>query len=385
MRIAFVTPYDARDVKRWSGLGYFIWQALVARGLEVELIGPLPLSFRVRKLMALKARYHRRVSGKFYWPDGDLLSVRGFSAAAGRKLKTLPPVDAVVSPTILSTAFLPGRVPLVIYSDTTLRKLFATYPAHANMARGNYRQADKIEFSAHRRASALVYASEWAAKSAHQDYSADPAKIHVVPFGANLETAPARAIVEQAIEARDRRPVNLLFIGVEWERKGGPTALAVTRHLNRLGIPAQLTVIGCPAKLAAGDEKIVNQLGFLKKDIAGQARIQAELAQSHFLIVPSIAECFGLVYCEASSFGVPSIARDVGGVPSAVRNGRNGQRFSMETSPEQIAEWIAAQFKDFATYRQLALTSLAEFDAHLNWKVAGEKLENIIRSVVKSH
>ena len=47
------------------------------------------------------------------------------------------------------------------------------------------------------------------------------------------------------------------------------------------------------------DQKFITRLGFLKKDAAGLARIQAELARSHFLIVPSVAECFGLVYCEA--------------------------------------------------------------------------------------
>jgi glycosyltransferase involved in cell wall biosynthesis len=118
----------------------------------------------------------------------------------------------------------------------------------------------------------------------------------------------------------------------------------------------------------------------LKKDSAGQSRFHEELARSHFLIVPSTAECFGVVYCEASSFGVPSIARNVGGVASAVRNGRNGQRFDLEDSPAQIAAWIASVFCDFENYRQLALSSLAEFEAHLNWQVAGEKLERIIRS-----
>lgn len=382
MRIAYVTGYDPNDVKNWSGLGVFIWKALAARGIEVELIGPMPLPAHLRKLNYLKWRYHRYVSRKFYWVEGDLTNIRALSREAGRRLQKIKPVEAVFSPTILPTAFLPGDLPLVSYSDSTLRVLYDTYPVHANMAAVNYRHAKEIELNAHRRASALVYASDWAAESARKDYAADPSKIHVVPFGANLETTPTRREVEQFIAARDRRQVRLLFLGVDWHRKGGPLALAVTRQLNQLGILAHLTVIGCSPQIELADQKIVTQFGFVKKDAAGQAKIQAELSRSHFLIVPSVAECFGIVYCEASAFGVPSIARNVGGVASAVRNGRNGQLFEMNDSAGQIADWIAGTFRNFEDYRLLALSAQAEFENHLNWQVAGEKLENILRHVI---
>ncbi len=382
MRIAYITAGDPKDVRVWSGLGHFIWKSLAARGVEVELIGPLPLPRHVHALNHLRRYFYQRVQGKFYWNEGDLTNVRAHSRAAGRKLKSLPPVDAVVSANIFPSAFLPGELPLVSYSDSTLRTLFKTYPAHANMAGRNYRHADKIELSAQRRAAALVYASEWAADSARKDYSTDPAKIHVVPFGANLETTPSRASVEKMIATRDPRELRLLFIGMDWQRKGGPVALAVTRELNRMNIPAGLTVIGCNPLLDEADQKFVNVLGFIEKTVAGQAKIQAELSRSHFLIVPSVAECFGIVYCEASALGVPSIARNVGGVASAVRNGRNGQRFELEDTPAQIAAWIAEAFKDFQTYQRLALSSLTEYETHLNWNVAGEKLERIIRTVI---
>ena len=381
MRIAYITAYDPLDINNWSGLGFFIWKSLAARGIEVELIGPLPLPLHLRKLTILKRRFHH-LFGKFYWPDGDWANVRARSLLAGKRLRKIRPVDAVMSATVLPVAGLAGDVPLVVYADATLRALFKTYPAHANMAGGNYRDADKIERHAQRRAAALVYSSEWAAESARNDYSVPPAKVHVVPFGANLEIPPSRASVEQAIAVRDRHAVRLLFMGVEWERKGGPAAVAVARRLNAMGIPAQLTVIGCEPQLDPADQTFITLLGYVKKSGTGLTRIQAELSRSHFLLMPSKAECFGIVYCEASAFGVPSIALNVGGVASAVRNGRNGRRFEPGDSPAQIAEWIATTFRNFENYRQLALSSLSEFEEHLNWNVAGEKLEHILQSVI---
>jgi glycosyltransferase involved in cell wall biosynthesis len=382
MRIGYITTDDPRDVTAWSGLALFIWKSLAARNIEVELIGPLPTPLYLRKLNHLKWAYYHHVHGQYHWPHGDLMNIKAWSREAGRRLRKIPPVDAVLSATNLSSGLLPGNIPLVVYSDSTLRLLYATYVRHANASWLNRRHADKIEIAGQRRSAALVYASEWAAESARSDYGANPEKVHVVPFGANLETPPTRQEVEQSIAARDRKQIRLVFIGVEWERKGGTVALAVTRELNRMGVPAQLTVIGCSPLIEPADSKFVTVLGFVEKNLSGQAKIHAELSRSHFLIVPSLAECFGIVYCEASAFGVPSIARNVGGVASAIRNDRNGRLFEINDSPIMMSKWIAAKFRDYEGYRQLARTSREEFEERLNWEVAGEKLEGILRGVI---
>jgi glycosyltransferase involved in cell wall biosynthesis len=307
---------------------------------------------------------------------------RTFSRQAGRKLESLSGINAVLSPGTIPVAFLPGKLPLVIYADATHRLLFNTYPAYENLSQLTRRHGDSIESNAYQRASVLVFASQWAADSAIKDYGADPAKVHVVPFGANLENSPARSVVEQTIAARSRVQMRLLFIGVEWERKGGPVAMAVTRHLNDMGIPTHLTIIGCSPEVGSAERPYVTVLGFIGKDSEGKHRIHEELAKSHFLIVPSSAECYGLVYCEASAFGVPAIARNVGGVSSAVRDGQNGKLFMRADSPSAIAQWAASCFRNYETYRKLALSAHAEYEAHLNWKVAGERLEKIIQSVI---
>lgn len=383
MRIAYVTSYDAKDINSWSGTGYFIWKSLADRGIEVEFIGPLAWPANVRLATDIKRRYHARVAKKLYIPDHDLMVSKAYSKQVGSRLQAIPRVDAVVSPGIIPVAFLPGKLPLMTVSDATHSLLFGSYPAYRDLSRLNHRHGEHIESEACRRAAALVFTSQWAADSAVQHYGANPENVHVVPFGANLENPSTRSQVEQAIEARDQRRLRLLFVGVEWERKGGPDALDVTRYLNRAGIPTQLTVMGCSPEIAPADREFVTVHGFVSKGGEGQRRIQAEMAGSHFLIVPSTAECYGLVFCEASSVGVPSVARNVGGVPSVVCNGRNGRLFEPAESPVAMAGWIAATFRDFNAYRRLALASFEEYEARLNWRVAGEKLEKILLEILQ--
>jgi len=92
------------------------------------------------------------------------------------------------------------------------------------------------------KASALIYSSTWAAQSAIKDYHAEPQKVHVVPMGANFDDPPGREIVwckkKSAI-------CKLLFVGVDWLRKGGEIAFETLLALHHMGIPAELVICGC--------------------------------------------------------------------------------------------------------------------------------------------
>ena len=60
------------------------------------------------------------------------------------------------------------------------------------------------------RARKIIYPSEWAARSAVQDYQADPGKVVVVPFGANIEDVPPAA---EVLRPRQRRLLDLTADG----------------------------------------------------------------------------------------------------------------------------------------------------------------------------
>jgi glycosyltransferase involved in cell wall biosynthesis len=382
MKIAYVTTYDAKDISNWSGSGYFIWQSLARAGIEVEFIGPLFPPPGTKKVLMMKQLFYEKMLRKLYLPDHDVIASKAYSREAWRRLQHTRDIEAVVSPGTIPVAFLPGKLPLVTISDATARSLFDTYPMYKNLCGASRRNGDKIEQNAIKRASASVFASDWAARSAIRDYNANAEKVHVVPFGANFERQPAREDVIRAIDSRNNGKIRLLFIGVEWERKGGPVALQVVRTLVKRGASAHLTVIGCNPAISSEDANYVTVRGFIKKTPDGQRDIFSELGKAHFLIVPSVAECYGLVYCEASALGVPSIARNVGGVGTIIKNDVNGRLFDFQNPPQDMADWILYHCSEPKKYRDLALSSLAEYESRLNWAVAGQKLKTILRNVI---
>jgi glycosyltransferase involved in cell wall biosynthesis len=238
------------------------------------------------------------------------------------------------------------------------------------------RHGNELERRAIARARWLLYPSPWVADFARSFYGADPARIHVVPYGANLDDPPP---AEVASRVPDFATCNLLFIGVDWLRKGGDVAVATFDALARAGVPVRMTVVGCtpPGEALRPGIRVIP---FLDKNVpAERAQLDALYADSHFLFVPTRKECYGIVFCEAASFGVPVVATDTGGVSGIVRDGENGRLLPPEAGGDEYAAVIAELFASPARYRTLREASRHAFDDRLNWDAWGRATARILR------
>ena len=211
--------------------------------------------------------------------------------------------------------------------------MFDYYPRFRNLTRGARREADELERAAISRSELLIYPTNWAARSAIEDYGADPAKVHVLAYGANMTTAPTR---EAAIAPRQNSPCKLIFVGVDWSVKGGAIALDAYRRLRGAGVEAELTIVGCVPPDPIEDPG-VSVIPFLDKNDPEQQRRLSELyLGADFLILPTRCECYGIVFCEASAHGLPSITTATGGVPDVVRDGTNGYALAASAGGEEF-------------------------------------------------
>ena len=120
--------------------------------------------------------------------------------------------------------------------------------------------------------------------------------------------------------------------------------------------------------------------GFVsKKSPDGRRLLNKLYASSHFFILPTRADCFGVVFAEASSFGVPSLATQVGGVPTAVVDNMNGKTFPLDDSiVEHMTEYILDVIVDRGTYSELCISSFNEYYNRLNWVTAGNTVKQLI-------
>jgi glycosyltransferase involved in cell wall biosynthesis len=373
MKIFYASTWDPCHPSSWSGSALNFTNALAARpGVTLEIAGPVPT--HVPADTALRRMFYRLL-GKNYLPDVDPRVLRANAREFGAKL-TVSDADIVLSLDKMPIAYLETEKPIVYFWDCTWEGNLE-YPWFANLAHESIQHGHEMEQRALDRCSIAVFSSEWARNSAVECYGTDMSKTCVVPLGANVEVHRTPADVGRAVNARPRDIVRLLWIGVDWRRKGGDLAFEVARELNRRGLLTTLTVVGCDPELPQPFPPFVDALGFIDKR-TNRALIDRLFSEAHFLILPSMAEASACVMCEASSFGTPSLSRRIGGIPGTVRDGVNGQLFAREAGASIYCDYIAAQLSDWESYRRLCLSSFAEYQQSLNWENTAARLTALI-------
>ncbi len=224
-----------------------------------------------------------------------------------------------------------------------------------------------------------LYPSEWASRATREHYAVDPQKVRTVPFGANIEHSPSLEVVQSR---KKSERCKLFFIGVDWERKGGEIAFETLLKLEELGIQAELIVCGCipPDRFSHARMTVIPFLN--RKDEDQRRQLENLFATSDFLFLPTRGETYGMVFCEASSFGLPSITTNTGGVSGAVKDGENGYMLSSSARGSEYAELIARIFRDDEHYAELVKSSRAAFESRLNWDAWGIAVTKLIHEML---
>ena len=226
------------------------------------------------------------------------------------------------------------------------------------------------EAEASERYTGLIFSSDWAVEEARRLYGAPKEKLHSIPLGANWTPGIGSAELETIVRARPENQVQLLFVGKDWERKGGPLAIQIAQELKAAtGWQVRLHIVGCTPTVPEAAREIVQVHGFLSSTDPGQAQILKSLyLHSHFLVVPTRSECFGVVFAEAQAFGLPPVSRSVHAVPSIILDGKTGIVEPPDAPASAYVERIAALTRDRPRYLDMAAAARSHFEARLTWE-----------------
>lgn len=369
MNITYVTNFPSIDVKYWSGLVYFMAKNLEKRA-TVDYITDLreayPLSLRVKNKL-----FNRN---KIYRIDRSPEIGREYARQISNRLK--PSTDIIFSPSSTNLAYLETNKPKVFYTDATFASMINYYDYFTNLSSRYIKEGMRMEQQALDSCSLAIYSSQWAADSAIRDYQIDPEKIKVVPFGANITTKHLSLDdVKSSLKAKDGATCKILFLAVDWVRKGGDIVIDTVKRLNsELNLPTELHIVGIE-DLPVDDlpPYIFNHGRISKATPEGMKKIEDLITQCHFLFIPSRADCTPIVFSEAMSYGVPCVSAATGGIPSIV-NDLNGIILDSDSGAIEYAKNIYDAFIDKTRYSELALSAFYDFESRLNWDVAMDKV-----------
>jgi glycosyltransferase involved in cell wall biosynthesis len=380
MQAAYVTTHDSSDVHSWSGTVFNMVGALRESGLDVETIDtlhdPYGLLFKAKRI------FKNIVLKKNYLRDREPLTLRSYAKQVESRLKRLKP-DIVFSPGTIPIAYLQTDKPIIFWTDATFDGMLNFYPEFTNLCNETIEDSRRMEQAALSNCRLAIYSSEWAAKTAISNYDVDSRKIKVVPFGANLTRIPTADEIQQAIASRGSGVCKLLFVGVDWNRKGGEMALSVTYMLNERGLDTELHIVGCEPP--SPFPPFVKRYGYLSKANHQQSELLHKLYKmSDFFILPSKAECAAVVIAEASAYGLPALTTNVGGLGTVVTDGINGRTFDPLSFCQECTDYIVETLSSKERYHQLCLSSIKEYANRLNWRSAGQSVLKLIGPVLPS-
>ena len=364
----FASHLDLSSVRAWSGTPFHIRQELELRS-QLRCI-QAPLSAADLKPYVLKWHLTRLFSNKNYQWSYEPALIKKTGKRLSEQIKNTEAADFIFSigNAGCPLAHIKTNLPKVFWTDACFAGLHEFYSDYSNLCQNNIRQAQQFEQDLLDCADAIVYSSEWAASTAILNYKVNAEKVAVIPFASNLDVSLAPEEVNGVISKRSRKVCKLLFIGVDWKRKGGPLVLEIASALGKMNVSTELHVIGRKDQNFNDSKTAIVYEGFLQKDNPEHKQRLIELLQScHFLLLPARAEAFGCVLAEAASFALPSFATNVGGIPTAVKDQLSGILLPPEAGAEEFATQIKNIFLNEERYLELAKAAHNEYLENLNW------------------
>jgi glycosyltransferase involved in cell wall biosynthesis len=248
------------------------------------------------------------------------------------------------------------------------------YTDHTHLANLSYPGFDKkklfskkwieLEKTIYHNATFILTMGDQTLRSVIQDYSCPPQKVACVGVGSNISDH-----FETNESKYDTK--NILFVGVEWERKGGPELVKAFLHLLEVHPDAHLTIVGCSPKIKIPNCHVIGQIPL--------EQVNYYYENASVFCLPTKLEPFGIVFLEAFAHGLPVVTTEIGAIPSFVFNNQNG--FLVKPGDfEQLSNVLSELLKNPEKCRTLGENGRRLVAEKYVWERVGTKIASYIRA-----
>jgi glycosyltransferase involved in cell wall biosynthesis len=323
MNILFLCEGDAESWRSWSGISKSLVDHLRAAGHNVT-VGDVDLHGADRWLAAVATvSRSRRRWGTRYHLGGVPFRLR--SRRANRHLRaSRTRIDLVLQ---IGSTFRLRRntpVPYFVCSDSNIRMAqygaSSGYSDAAPLSRSDVAAISRREHDVYHGAAALFPLSERLRRSFIDDFGIPADRVRAIYAGPNLD--PSRMAGVDAARA-EPRPPTVLFVGLQFHRKGGDVLVDSFKRLRERLPTARLLLAGVP--IGTVDQPGVTCLGELDKNVpAGATALARAYACSDVFALPTRFEPFGIAFVEAMHFGLPCVGPSAWAVPEIIADGETG-------------------------------------------------------------
>lgn len=261
----------------------------------------------------------------------------------------------------------PG-IPHFVYTDHThLENLHYAANGTHNLYSSGWIALEK---EIYRNAATTFVRSSNVQRSLMEEYGVRPEKVALVYAGSNATVSPLKTT-----NSDYTKPV-ILFVGLDWKRKGGPDLVEAFKIVLEKCPDARLMIVGAAPEVSLPNCQVIGKVPPEELDRYYQ--------QASVFCLPTYLEPFGIVFIEAMTAHLPIVATRVGAIPDFVEEGRNG--WMVEPGDIRgIAEALLKLLEDPQRSRQFGEYSYQLTQERYSWKAVGEKFEERILDVLDRH
>ncbi len=289
MRIQYVAEWNLRDrTKSWSGTTYYLRDALEKRSQILNI------DANFSKTTRALAKVHKKLNSQYDTNfDVKLLSRR--SNRLARKLDFTIPTIEIGDCVDAKNAYVYQDLNLeaLNYVKTNMPRAFAA-SGFQNISAKDLDERTKFQNILYGKGLNIFSMSHWLADFIN---SKTPFTAHYV--GGGINSKPIR------LDYHTRKK-QVLFVGRDFERKGGSLVVSAFMQVLKKIPTAKLVIVG-PATRPSSVPNSDN-IEFLGDVPYG--KVSELMTTSSVLCMPSIFEAYGLVFVEAMANGMSIIARD---------------------------------------------------------------------------
>ncbi len=177
------------------------------------------------------------------------------------------------------------------------------------------RRALEFERRLHQSRDLVMSMSGWLRRSFIDDFGLDPGKVVAVGAGANITTTAD-------LPERDFSRPRILFVGKQFDRKGGPDVLRAFAQLRQHRPNAELWIAG-PERLSVNAPG-VTAFGRLAREAPNGVDLRKLYSEATMFVMPSVYEPFGIAFLEAMTHRLACVGSTIGAIPEMVLDGVTG-------------------------------------------------------------
>ncbi len=188
----------------------------------------------------------------------------------------------------------------------------------------------------------------------------------------NVEKVPCEVVYAGAgsnckfqLEKVEKTHTKLLFVGKDFERKGGFLVLEAFSILKKKMPEAQLYVLG-------GYESKEPIEGVHFVGMADRDTVIHYYNMCDVFCLPSFFEAYGIVFVEALLYGLPVIARNAFEMPYLVEDGKTG-RLLQKNDPNELAGYMYELLTE-ESYQQNVKDNFEFYKKNYTWEIVADRI-----------